>query len=314
MSETMKAIRIHQYGGPEELVYEDAPKPTPGPGDVLVKVLAAGVNPVDWKIRAGYAKGGWPLTFPSTIGFDIAGVVSAIGEGVTDWAPGDAVYADSPHPVGYAEYAVVAAPMLAKKPESLTFVDAASLPVAILTAWQGVFDHGHLETGQSILIHAASGGVGMFAVQFAHWCGAEVIGTASAHNEEFVRSLGADTFIDYHAAPFEKALTEKVDIVFDAVGVETATRSLSVIRPGGILVCIAGAPSAEEADKHGVHLAKFMAKAGGKQLKEIGDLFDAGEFQAHVSTIFPLSEARAAHEHIQTGRTRGKIVLHIAGE
>lgn len=314
MSEMMKAVRIHEFGGPEVLLYEDAPKPVVSAEHVLIKVCAAGVNPVDWKVRAGHMSSVWHMPLPFIMGWDIAGVVEEVGEGVDDLKPGDAVYTDSSTQGGYAEYAVVKAKEIALKPTSLTFAEAASLPVAALTAWQGLFDHGNLQPGQTVLVHAASGGVGLFAVQFAKWKGATVIGTASAQNEEFVRSLGVDQFIDYRSEKFEEVITEKIDLVYDAVGQETATRSLPILKPGGRLIAIAGSPAQQERAKYDVHVEAFFSKQGHKDLDSIASLIDAGAVKTYVSTILPLSEARTAHEQIETGRTRGKIVLQVTAE
>ncbi len=311
MSETMKAVRIHGYGGPEVLVYEDAPKPTAGAGQVLIRVHAAGVNPVDWKLRAGYMKGVWDMPLPATLGADIAGTVAAVGEGVTGFMLGDAVYGGSDALGGYAEYVAVKADEIALKPESLSFVEAASVPVVGRTAWQGLFEQASLKAGDTVLIHAASGGVGLFAVQFAKAVGATVIGTASGKNEEFVRSLGVDTFVDYTTTRFED-IAKNVDVVYDAVGAETATRSLAVLKPGGTLICIAGEPKPEDAAKYPeVVIKHFSCHQSGEEMAEFAKRFDAGTLRTYVSATFPLAEVRAAHEQSETGRVRGKIVLEV---
>ena len=217
----MKAIRIHEFGGPEVLKYEDIPEPQPGPNEIQVRVIAAGVNPVDWKIR----RGGMKLPLPMTLGFDVAGIVNAVGSDDGGFHPGDSVYAKvAPPHGGYAEYALADVSHTAIKPKSIGFVEAAAIPTAGLTAWQSLFDIAGLEKGQSVLIHGAAGGVGSFAVQFAKWKGAHVIGTASAGNAEFLRSLGADEVIDYKTKRFEDVVHD-VDVVLDTIGEDTFERS-----------------------------------------------------------------------------------------
>ncbi|MBC8102299.1 MAG: NADP-dependent oxidoreductase, partial [Cytophagales bacterium] len=212
----MKAVRIHSFGGADTLVYEDAPLPTLGPGDALVRVAAAGVNPVDWKVREGYLEEVLPHTLPLIPGWDLCGVVEAVGADVTEVQVGDAVFADAEiaRDGAYAEYIAVKAALLAPQPKTLSPVEAASLPIAALTAWQCLFETANLQSGQTVLIHAAAGGVGSLAVQFAKWKGARVIGTASTRNHEFLRGLGADDLIDYTAAHFDEVVRD-VDVVFD---------------------------------------------------------------------------------------------------
>lgn len=304
----MKAVRIHGYGGREVLVYEDAPRPEPKEGEILVRVRAAGVNPVDWKIRAGLLQSVWEYVFPLTLGFDVAGTVEQVGEGVSGVQTGDAVFANTPGG-GYAEYVTFAADLAAPKP--LDFVQAASVPVAGLTAWQALFDHGTLEAGQTVLVHAAAGGVGSFAVQFAHWKGARVIGTASGRNLDFVRGLGADEVIDYTAARFED-VAKSVDVVFDTMGGDTQERSWGALKPGGILVSIVDPAAVQSAPAHGARGAFFSAAPNAEQLAEIGRLMEDGLVKTHVETVLPLSEAAQAHELSQSGHTRGKIVLKVA--
>lgn len=302
---TMKAAQIHGYGGPDVLVYEDAPRPEPKPGEILLRVHAAGVNPVDWKIRKGLFKGGRDYTFPLILGFDVAGTVEQLGEGVSSVQVGDAVYANM-RGGAYAEYVAFEAEAAAAKPASLDFVQAASVPVAALTAWQALFDHGKLEAGQTVLIHAAAGGVGSFAVQFAHAKGAHVIGTASARNHNYLRDLGADEVIDYTTTKFEDVVKD-VDVVFDTMGGETQQRSWGVLKPNGILVSIVD-PSAQS---HGAQGTFFSAKPDAAQLTEIGRMIDAGQVKTSIETVLPLSEARQAHEQSESGHTRGKIVLQV---
>lgn len=306
----MKAVQIHAYGGPEVLKYEDAPRPTAQAGEILVRVHAAGVNPVDWKVREGYLKEMMPVQFPLILGYDVAGTVEAVGAGVTEFAPGDAVYADMKGG-GYAEYVAFPATNAARKPQSLDFAGAASLPVAALTAWQALFDHAHLTAGQTVLIHAASGGVGHLAVQLAKNKGAHVIATASARNHDFVRSLGADEVIDYNTTQFED-VAHDVDMVFDTMGGDTQERSWGVLKPGGILVSIVSPDTEQQAQAHGKRGVIFYAQDSGAQLTEIAALIDTGKLKPHVERVFALADARQAHETSQGGHVRGKVVLQVA--
>jgi len=307
--ENMKAIRIHQYGGPEELKLEDAPRPQPGTGEVLVRVLAAGVNPVDWKIRAGYLKTYMPVPMPFIPGIDISGIVEATGHGVTKFKKGDEVFGASNG--AYAEFAVAKESELAAKPHSIDHAQAAAIPVAALTAWQALFNAGGLLAGQKVLIHGASGGVGGFAAQFAEAKGAHVIGTASGRNQAFLRQLGIDQPIDYEKTKFEDVVHD-VDVVLDTIGGDTQQRSWPVLKKGGILISIVQPPSAEEAAKHGVRATMFARQPNTGELSDIARLIDSGKVKVVVDTILPLSEARRAQELSQTGHTRGKIVLKVA--
>jgi len=322
----MKAVQFHDYGGPEVLRYEDAPQPEPGAGEVLVRVHAAGVNPLDWKIRAGYLKAMRPYTLPLILGWDLSGVVESNGPGATRFAPGDAVYSrpDIGRPGAYAEYISVREEELALKPKSLDHVHAAAVPLTALTAWQALFDTGGLSKGQTVLIHAAAGGVGSFAVQFAKWKGARVIGTASARNLEFLKSLGCDQVIDYQTTPFEDVVHD-VDVVLDTMAGETRQRSWQTIKragvsplrandksEGGILVSTLGPPPAQEdAGAHGVRSAVFWVRADAAQLSEIAALIDSGQVKVHVEAVFPLAQAARAHELSATEHVRGKIVLQV---
>ncbi len=221
----MKAIRFHKFGGPEVLKAEEVPVPVPGDGELLIKVYASSVNPVDWKIREGKRNEKFPVTLPLIPGWDVSGVVEETGEGVYNFKQGDEVYGrPDPTKDGSAEYMVVKAGLVSLKPKSIDHVKAAAVPLAGLTAWQGLFEFGKLQKGQKVLIHAASGGVGTFAVQFAKWKGAYVIGTASGHNLNFVKQLGADEVIDYKKERFEDKLTD-LDLVFDTIGGDTQKAS-----------------------------------------------------------------------------------------
>jgi NADPH:quinone reductase-like Zn-dependent oxidoreductase len=308
----MKAVRVHEYGGPEVLKYEEAPRPEPAAGEVLVRVHAAGVNPVDWKVRAGFTKGFLNYKLPMIPGWDLSGVVESAGAGVTDWKKGDEVYSrpDISRDGAYAEYIAVKSGELARKPKSLDHLKASSVPLAALTAWQALFDAGGLQAGQRVLIHAAAGGVGTFAVQFARWKGAHVIGTASERNHAFLKELGADEIVDYGKVRFEDVVRD-VDLVLDAMAGETRDRSWKVLKKGGILVSILGQPSKEDAAKHGARAAGVFVQPNRAELEEIGRLIDAAKVKPVIEAVLPLKDARRAHEMNQTLHTRGKIVLQV---
>jgi len=308
----MKAVRLHEYGGPEVLKYEDAPRPEPAAGEVLVRLHAAGVNPVDWKIRAGHMKGFINYKLPMIPGWDLSGVVEATGTDVTAWKKGDEVYSrpDISRDGSYADYISVKAQELAHKPKSLDHVKAASIPLAALTAWQALFDAAGLQAGQRVLIHAAAGGVGTFAVQLARWKGAHVIGTASEKNHALLKELGADELIDYSQTRFEDVVRD-VDVVLDTMAGETRDRSWKTLKKGGILVSILGQPSKEDAGKYGVRAAGVFVQPNQAELEQIGSLVDSGKVKPVIEAVLPLKDARRAHEMNQTLHTRGKIVLQV---
>lgn len=311
MSEqTIQAIRVYQYGGPEQLKLERIERPVPQAGEVLVRIHAAGVNPVDWKIRQGYFKDFRPVQFPYIPGADLAGVVEELGSGVTAFQKGQAVFGQSAHGT-YTEYASASIDTLALKPRTLSFDEVAAIPVGATTAWQGLFDHGGLQAGQRVLIQGASGGVGLFAVQFAKWRGAYVIGTTSTPNVDFVRSLGANEVIDYTSTVLESTV-HNVDLVFNAVGGKTLESSLYAVKRGGTVVSIAGLPSQEKAQELGVRVATFSASVSSELLHTFAQLIDEGQIKVVVEKTFPLSETRQAHELSEHGHGRGRIVLHIA--
>jgi len=309
----MKAVRLHSYGGPEVMVYEDAPVPAAGEGEVLVRVRATSVNPFDWKVRRGYLAGWLNHALPLIPGWDVSGVVEAVGPRVDEWRSGDEVYgmADAARNGASAEYIVVRASHLARKPRSLDSLHAAAVPQAALTAWQALFDVGGLAAGQRTLIHAAAGGVGHYAVQLAKRRGAHVIGSASTGNLDFVRQLGADEVIDYTARPFEDAARD-IDLVLDTIGGDTQRRSWKVLKPGGVLVSIVEPPSAELAAQHGVRQAFLGASQNADELREIAALIDAGALKPVVSAVLPLSQLRDAHAMSEGGHTRGKIVIDVS--
>jgi NADPH:quinone reductase-like Zn-dependent oxidoreductase len=309
----MKAVCIYSYGGPGVLVYEDAPCPHPGDGEVLVRVHAAGINPVDWKIREGHLKGMLHHTLPLILGWDVSGVVEALGTNLSRLKLGDEVFSrpDLSRDGAYAEFIVIRESELALKPKSIDHIHAAALPLAGLTAWQTLFDAGGLAAGQRVLIHAAAGGVGSLAVQLAKWKEAYVIGTASMHNHDFLRKLGADQVVDYERERFEDAVGP-VDVVLDTLGGDIQERSWKVLKRGGILISIVSPPSAETASAHGVRQAFVFIKPDAAQLAEIAKLADAEKIKAIVETILPLSDATRGQELSQRGHTRGKIVLRVA--
>jgi NADPH:quinone reductase-like Zn-dependent oxidoreductase len=309
---TMKAIRIHNYGGPEVLKYEDAPRPKPQAGEVLVRVHAAGVNPIDWKVREGEMKDLWPHKFPLILGWDLSGVVEELGKGVSRFKIDDEVYS-IPDPIrdgAYADYIVVRESELALKPASLHHIRAAAVPLAALTAWQSLFDTAQLQPGQRVLIHAGSGGVGHFAVQLAKWKGAYVFATASTKNQDLLRKLGVDEPIDYTQQRFED-VARKIDIVLDTMGGETQERSWSVLKKGGNLVSLVQPPSEEKAKERGVRAAFVASHPSGAQLAEIAKIIDSGKLAPVIDRILPLSEVRRAHELSQSGHTHGKLILRV---
>ena len=307
---TMQAIQAHDYGGPEVLVLEQAPRPEPNADQVLIRLKAAGVNPADWKYRAGLYKQFMPLKFPWTPGMEGSGIIEAVGANVTTLKKDDEVYGTVAG--GYAEYALALANEVQLKPAGLTFEQAASLPVGVLTAWGAVIETANVETGQRVLVHGAAGGVGAYAVQLAHWKGAHVTGTASAGNLEFVKSLGAENVIDYNATRFETVLNN-VDAVIDTVGGDLPERSWQVIHPGGIFVTIA-ARLAEDAGKAQNIRAVSAGRASADKLKQISELIEAKQLKPVTGVLFPLSEARQAQELSQTGHGRGRIILQIGNE
>jgi len=309
----MHAVRIHGYGGREALVYEEAPRPAPEAGELLIRVQATSVNPFDVALRSGYLAGYFDHTLPLVLGTDVAGVVEENGAGVNGFSPGDAVYARSgvARDGAYAEYVVVPATDVAFKPQTLDFVHSAALPHVTLTAWQALIEAADLAEGQTVLIHAAAGGVGHVAVQLAKLRCATVIGTAS-ENIDFLRELEVDQAINYATTPFEEVVSD-VDVVLDTVGGETQDRSWSVLKPGGILVSAVQPPSEEEAQAHGVrqHFI-FSVPPIGEVLTQVAAMADAGDISPKVSTILPLTEISKAHELIETGHTRGKIGVQVA--
>ncbi len=308
----MKAVRLHARGGPEQLVYEDAPRPVPGPADALVRVYATGITPTELTWDETYQNPDGSPRIPTIPGHELSGVIETVPVGVRDLGPGDAVYAliDFPRDGAAAEYIAVQASDLALKPRTLDHVHSAAVTLSGLTAWQALFTHGDLQPGQKVLIHGGAGGVGTFAVQLAHWKGAHVITTSSQANLEFLHSLGADETIDYTKTRFEDEL-RGIDLVLDAVGGDTVARSWQVLRPGGAIISVAEDIPEDEPGKHNARGLFFIVKPDRSQLEEMAKLIDGGVLKPIVANIFPLAEARQAFELAAQGHTRGKIVLRV---
>ncbi|MER7028003.1 MULTISPECIES: NADP-dependent oxidoreductase [Streptomyces] len=313
MTNTMRVISQDTFGGPEVLTETERERPVPGIGQVLVRVRAAGLNPTDWKNRQHRTTVSRPL--PLVLGWDVSGVVEQVGWGVTLHEVGDEVFGMLPYPDGvgaFAEYVLAPARALVAKPAGIDHVQAGALPLAALTAWQALVDTAGLGAGQRVLIHAAAGGVGHLAVQIAKARGAYVIGTASAPKHAFVRGLGADEMIDYHAVDFAEAVRD-VDVVLDPIAGEYGPRSLRTLRPGGAYVSILGADDAvrAEAARLGVRAAGMVVEHDQQGMRAIAELAAAGRLRAEIAATFPLAEAARAHELGETGRTAGKIVLTV---
>jgi len=306
-SATMKAIVVHQYGGPEVLKYEDAPRPEPKENQILVRVIAAGVNPVDTYVRSG--KFG-AATLPLIPGRDIAGIVEEVGPGATKFKKGDAVYGNVRNG-GYAEFAVAVEKDIALKPAALDFVEAAAVPVAARTAWNALVETAHLSAGQTVLIQGGSGGVGSFAIQIAKVRGAKVFATASTGNQDLLKKLGADVAIDYTKQKFEDVV-KNVDVVLETAGKETLERSYPVVKKGGYLVSIVGPTDPAKVQQYGIQAPPLALSASA--LSELTKLFDAKKIKVVVTETLPLSEAQKAQEQVGTHHTRGKIVLKVGDE
>lgn len=310
----MKAVRFHEYGPPDVLRYEDAPRPEAAKNEVLVRVRAAAVNPIDWYIRAGHMRSFRSYPLPMIPGWDFSGVIEQVGAEVQGWQTGDEVFG---HPnIGsssgaYAEYVAVPVGTFAHKPKTLDHLHAAAIPLAGLTAWQALFDHAKLKAGQKVLVHAAAGGVGTFAVQFARIKGARVAATASAPHHALLKELGAEEVIDYNTTRFED-VAHDCDAVIESVGGEVRERSWKTLKKGGILVALLGpAPSQQAAEAHGVRQTLMWVHPDQAQLEEIAALVDGGQVRVVIDSVFPLQEAARAHERIQTRHACGKIVLQV---
>jgi NADPH:quinone reductase-like Zn-dependent oxidoreductase len=309
---SMMAWRVHEFGPPQTMIFESVPRPDPGPGEVLVKVRAAGVGPWDGWIRAGNSA--LPQPLPLTLGSDLAGEIEAVGPDVTDWRVGEQVYGvTNPRFIGaYAEYALASAAMIARKPASLSHIEAASVPVIAVTAWQGLSDQAQLKAGQTVLIHGAAGNVGAYAVQMARHAGVRIIATAAADDLSYVRELGADTVVDYQTQRFESVARE-VDAVLDLVGGDTQTRSFQALRRGGKLISAVSQPDQELANIYGVDATFFLVNVTTRHLTEIAKLIDGGALRTRVGAVLPFADAREAHLMLEGIRRppKGKIVLAV---
>jgi NADPH:quinone reductase-like Zn-dependent oxidoreductase len=299
----MRAVVVHETGGPEVLRLEDVERPEPGEGQVLIAVRATAVNPIDWKYRRGLA----PKQLPAVLGSDVSGAVEV--SRADGFAPGDEVFGFAATG-GYAEFASTPSRMIVKKPAGLSHVQAAAIPVAAITAWQALFDRGGLERGQTALIAGAAGGVGHFAVQFAKRAGARVVGTGSARNREFVLGLGADEYVDYTQQDVGEVVSG-VDVAFDTVGGDTTRSLLPTLREGGVLVVIAGAPPEEEATQRGARAELLIMSPNPEQMGEIGALVAGGDVHVEIAETVPLQETARAHTLSESGHTRGKIILTV---
>lgn len=308
---TSKAVRIHRFGGPDVLQMEQIAIPAPEDDQLIIRVHAASVNPVDYKIRQGGYPGVKQEQLPVVLGRDASGVVETCGPTVHTLKPGDPVYALIGADRGsYSDFLLLNRAEAVAKPQSLDHVHAAAVPLAAMTAWQGLFDHGGLQSGQRVLIHGGAGGVGHMAIQFAKAKGAQVFTTVSGLDVAFVRELGADEAIDYKAQRFEEVARD-IDLVFDLIAGETQTRSWSVLKPGGALVSTLQKPDDALAQRHRVRATNYMAHPDAGQLAEVGRLIDQGKVRVHVDREFPLAEVRQAQRYLENEHVRGKVVLRV---
>ena len=311
MSELMKAVQISKFGDQSVLELNDISIPTPAENEVLIKVKAAAVNPVDWKIREGYLQPMLNHSLPLTLGWDVAGEVVVAGTQVTNLKVGDAVYSrpNIAKNGSYAEYMTAVADEVAVKPTSLSWQEAAGVPLTSLTAWQSLYELTNVQANERVLIHAGSGAVGQFAIQLAKLRGAYVYTTTSAKNTDLVLGLGADQAIDYHQEDFSEL--KDLDVVFDTIGGETLANSWATLKQGGRLVSIAANPSEEIAAKHGVSAFFCFVQPNSEQLNEITKLADAGRFKVNIDSEFPLDQVAQAHARSETGRAQGKIIINV---
>ena len=309
MTKTMTTALVSRYGGNDAVELASVAIPAPGPGEVLVKVQAAGVNPIDWKIRDGAGER-LGLSLPILLGGELVGTVDAIGPGVDRLAEGERVFG-MVRSGAFSDYALAKAADMVPAPERLDVLQAAALPLAGTTAWQALFDEAKLEAGQRLLITNSSGGVGSLAVQLAKARGAHVTAVTSARNADFVRSLGADEIIDYTSQRFDAA-ANGMDVVLDTLGGDSFQRGFATLRPGGILVTVVAFPEGE-AERFGVRATRSFTRPNAQSLAAIRDLADAGRLTPHVERVFPLSEIRDALTLSQGGHARGKIILSVSG-
>ncbi|SFC43027.1 2-desacetyl-2-hydroxyethyl bacteriochlorophyllide A dehydrogenase [Bacillus sp. OV322] len=308
----MKAIVIEQYGGKEQLKEAEMKKPEAGENEIIIKLEATSINPIDWKLREGYLKEMLPFEFPIILGWDAAGTVDSIGSGVTDFKPGDRVFARpaTTNRGTYAEYVAVDDILVAKIPDNVSFEEAASIPLAGLTAYQALFDFGEVKEDDKVLIHAGAGGVGSLAIQLAKNAGAYVATTAGTQNVEFMKSLGADEVIDYKKQDFDKILHD-YDFVLDSMGGEIQEKSFSVLKEGGKMPSLVSEPDKEIAEKKKIKAASIWLNPNGQQLEELAKLMEEGKLKAIIGETFPLSAEgiRQAHEKSESHHAKGKIVI-----
>jgi NADPH:quinone reductase-like Zn-dependent oxidoreductase len=311
----MKAVVVNEYGGPEVLKYQDAPKPEPKDDEILVRVIAAAVNPVDTYVRQGMFGRRALDNGPAVLGYDIAGVVEKTGANAKKFKKGDAVYCylSVMRGGGYAEFAIAKESETSLKPKNIGFIEAAAVPLAATTAWQALIDSAKVDKGQTVLIHGGSGGVGSFAIQIAKARGAKVIATASTAHQSLLKQLGVDQAIDYTTTKFED-LVKDVDVVLNCVRADALGRSYGVVKKGGIIVSITDEPDQTECANHGIRGTRMGAHPDAKVLEELTKLIESGKMKSIVSQTFPLADASKAHQQIETHHTLGKIVLKVAAE
>jgi NADPH:quinone reductase-like Zn-dependent oxidoreductase len=305
----LKALLFDHFGGPEVYHFADAPMPEPGEGEVQIQLDGAGVNPVDWKITKGLYPPKKDMKFPAIPLRDFSGIVTKLGPNVKDIAIGDGVYGITDKGAA-AEYTVAPTSALAKRPPSMDAADAAVIPLAGMTAWQALFDHGHVEQGQRVLIHAASGGVGTFAIQFAKWKGAYVIGTASEENFHLLREIGADELIDYKQQQFQDVVSD-VDMVLHSISPDQLDASLSVLKPGGRLICISAQPDQEAAKVQGKTAMRFTMQPNPDQLRQFSDLIEDLKLRPVIDTVVRFDDTIEALKEVQEGHAVGKIGVRI---
>ncbi|PIQ77338.1 hypothetical protein COV82_05015 [Candidatus Peregrinibacteria bacterium CG11_big_fil_rev_8_21_14_0_20_46_8] len=310
----MRAAQIHTYGDKDAVTLTDIPKITSPEGTVVVKVFAAGVNPIDWKIRSGHMAEMMPLTLPVTLGLDFSGIVVEIGEGVENFSLKDEVYGQAGIIAGgsgsFAEFARTPSKNIAIKPKTANHLESASLPLAGVSAVQGLLEHIKLQRGQKILIHGGAGGIGSFAIELAHYIGTEVYTTAHNEDAEYLKKLGADHVIDHRVQKFEDVV-KGCDAVLDTVGGQTYMRSFGVLKKGGTIVSLLEAPNDVLMEQYGVTAISQFTQITTKRLERLAELVDLNVTKVHIDKVFPLEEAAEALDYLQNRHQHGKVVLHI---
>lgn len=309
----MKAARIHSYGAADVLTIDDVEKPEIADEEVLVKVIASSINPLDWLLRAGELKNLIPVSFPHILGWDFSGIIEKVGSKVTDYTVGDAIYSrpEVSRHGSHAEYIAVPACDIAIKPRTVSFAAAASLPIASITAWQALFEKGELREGQRVLIHGGAGSLGAIAVQLAKGQGAYVITTAAERDHEFVRSLGADEVIDFRKVRFQDVVSD-VDVVLDTIGRQVQIDSYGVLKHKGILVAVNTYPDIDLAKSYGVEARFLSIKPNGQHLKKVAEWVDTGRLRPIVGHEYSFDDIARAYNLSESGLARGKIVLHVS--